>query len=200
MGRAELDAVLRVGDRQVERPLGHAQQLGGVGDRGDVQMAGDLRRAPHVQARRVGERRRTEPAELAGDVHRRLGGRAPFPQVDRHQPIVLGHHDQVGCRRVDARFVEARRAGGDRVAGDQPRSPGGVGQRVEGHHLAEHGCRRHVRAHLLEDDGGLDPAQADAPQLLGHGQAAPALVHHGPPQRRVGLPTPPDGAAHDRHR
>ena len=163
-------------------------------------MAGDLGRAPDLEARGVGERRRPEPAELPGDVHRRLGGRTSIPQVDRHQPIVLGHDDEVGRRCIDARFVEARGAGGHRLAGDQRRSPGGVGQRVEGHHLAEDRRRRHVRAHLLEDDGGLDPAQADAAQLLGHGQAAPALIHHGRPQPRVGLPSPVDGAAHHRHR
>jgi hypothetical protein len=159
-----------------------------------------LGRAPDLDAGGVGQRRRPEPAELPGDVHRRLGGRAALPQLDRHQPIVLGHHDHVGDRCVDARSVEALGTRSHRLAGDQSWPPGAVGQRVEGHHLAEDRGRGDVRTHLLEDDRGLHPAQAHAAQLLGHGQAAPALVDHGLPQVAVRLPAPVDRAADDPHR
>ena len=196
-GPAELHPVLGVLDGQVEHPLRDAEHLRAVGDRGHVADPFGFGPAPEVGARRTGQGVGPEPADRAGHVHGRLGRRLVAGQVDGPDAVVLAHDHHVGHRRERDHPVEPVRHRGDPAAVDETRAPLGAGQHVERDQLAEDRRRRHRRPHLLEEHGRLHPAEADATGVLGHGDAAPALVDHRRPQRLVRPATGVDRLAHD---
>ena len=80
----------------------------------------------------------------------------------------------------------SRRHRRDRLARRATRRHHSVdGQVLECDELAEDRRRRDRRADLLEQHGGLDPTETDAARVLGHGDAAPALVDHRGPEVAV---------------
>ena len=94
------------------------------------------------------------------------------------RPVLDGGERAVACERPD---------GGARGQPGQPRRLllVGAGQpdRLGGEHGAAPRPRRHPRAQRPRDDLGLDQAEPEPLELLGHGDGEPALLARGLPQR-----------------
>ena len=194
---AELHPVLGVLDGQVEHPGRRPEQLGAVTDGAEVDEA--LDRVGRRRGARLAWRRASTQPSAPGEVHRRLGRRREpgCVQVDREQLVRRAHDQHPGRRGVDHRLRATRhgrpvgrhRREGHRPDGlpchqrvDQLGRTVACHQRVEGERLLQDGGGRDVAADLLEQHRQLDPAEAEAAPVLGHGRRRPALLDHGRPQ------------------
>ena len=128
-----------------------------------------------------------EPAELAGEVHRRLALRR-VDELDREHPVGVAHDREVGRRRVRHRMAEIPRDARARLATEQaldPRGRTGTAQGVDGEHGRYERCRRGVRAERLGQDGDLDRAEPDAALGFGDFDSQPTLLDHRVPERAI---------------
>ena len=127
-----------------------------------------------------------QPAQLAGEIHRRLAGRS-FVELDREHATVVAHDRDVGGRRVHHGVRKIPRDARARFAGQQPFDPCRIAGRPEGverEHRRHERRRRGMRAELLGEDRHLDRAEPDAAVGFGHLDAEPALLDHRVPQAR----------------
>ena len=142
-------------------------------------------RAPRATERDPVEAVDVEPAQLAGEVHRRLARRrvasstAYTPSASQTTATSAEGAYGTGCARSHATHARASPA-------EQPLDPRGrtgLAERVEREHGGHERRRRRVRAELLGEDRDLDRAEPDAALGFRHLDAQPALLDHRVPER-----------------
>ena len=194
---------------QLEHPPAAAQQLGRGGQRPEGAQPGRSAGAPEADGRGVASR--VEPRQRPGEVHGRLapaGARRPPgrpgrrrrappppprrpPRPPRPGPAARSASSAARRRRRSRRRAapdQATAADGrpaDQAAGHWLRGRSRPARRPGPGAAGRAGPGRRVPPDLLEEHGGLDPAEPEPALVLGHGHRRPALVGHGGPQRRA---------------